>query len=194
MCLRWPIVLGVRRRDELFVEYTASALDAGWSVDAAATRAVKRVRTNGASLSDAAALRVAKVKLANPAVREALAEWIVAETGLTAADAMRIRAGLVLGRRQVLVTDKSGAQREVTETVGEMTQLRALEGYEKLTYIPQTHKVEVDQRTSLSAIVIGDMAGGVPEMAALPVGDPSILKPVLDATYDEEEEDDEDDA
>ena len=184
----------MRRRDELFVEYTASALDAGWSVDAAATRAVKRVRTNGASLSDAAALRVARVKLANPAVREALAEWIVAETGLTAADAMRIRAGLVLGRRQVLVTDKSGAQREVTETVGEMTQLRALEGYEKLTYIPQTHKVEVDQRTSLSAIVIGDMAGGVPEMAALPVGDPSILKPVLDATYDEEEEDDEDDA
>ncbi len=140
----------------MFVGALMRELDAGVPLERAKVVALREARETrsqrGGEWSDEAVARVADQKLRKGVVREAMAGYLEARTGMSPGDMLAVRVGIARG--------------EFEDARAASVQLRALEGLEKLTFVPATQRVEIDSRSHLSAVVMSDLGGGTPRMDA----------------------------
>jgi hypothetical protein len=154
-------------------------LDAGEPLEVAKVGAYRdahavTVRATGEPFKDPAVARLADGKLRKTVIREAMSAYLEAETDMSPGEMLNI-----------LVTIARGENIDPKTTP---IQLRALDSLQKLVFIPATQRVEVDSRSTLSAVVVNDLSSSVPRMDArvvspLPVsGGPIVeMEPVSEA-------------
>ena len=119
-------------------------------------------------MSDKSVLKAAEAKLGQGVIREEIAAYVQRETGLSVGDVLRLEAEFVRGTKTETVVLRGGKNEPdalVEKPISAALQLRAIDGYKKLAFVPATQHVKIDAHATLSAVAMDSLGASVPSMA-----------------------------